>query len=157
MSVSYKIQNPLMYCILRCIVPSPHCHKVSRSAQTSPLYFFIHPLLHIRLSISVEAGQVRVFQTEASSFHSQFAFALPSPPFLLLHLHLPFPPAMPSFHYTAPCVLSNVGQASSVRQGEPSAPIMTACPSEYTFLSFPALPPPTLLPLWQLLSALSSF
>ena len=51
-------------------------------------------------------------------------------------------PLSPSFHPAAPCVLSTAGQARSERQSEQSAPVMTACPSEYTFLSSPAPPPP---------------
>lgn len=50
---------------------------------------------------------------------------------LLLRLHLLF-----FFHPTHPHrILSAVGHASSEHQGEHSAPALTACPSEYTFLS----------------------
>ena len=87
-------------------------------------------------------------QSQASSLLSQFAFPPPSPTSLPLHLPLLFPPSMSSFYPATPCILSTAGQARSERQGEQSAPVMTACLSKYTFLSSPAPPPPpTRLPL----------
>lgn len=52
---------------------------------------------------------------------------------------------MPSFYFH---VVGSAGQASSERQAEQSAPVMTACQSEYTFSSAPAPAPPALLPLY---------
>lgn len=49
----------------------------------------------------------------------------------------------PDLDSLAPCILGRVGQVGSDRQAEQSAPVMTACLCEYTFLSSPLSPLPT--------------
>lgn len=116
----------------------PPCHKVSISDQKSSPYFFI-PLLYFSLSLwDPKPGRSESFKVKPPPFSHSLPSLLHAP-FLLLHLHLLVPPSTSSFHSTAPCVLSTAGQASSERQDEQSAPVMTACPSEYTFLSSPQL------------------
>lgn len=117
----------------------------SQFRQAHPISSSIHASVHLSISAVPSPGQVRLVQSETFSFLSQFVFPPPSLLFFLLYLHLPTPtptPPFPCFHSSTPCVLSSVGQASSECQGEQSARVMTACPSEYTFLYSPAPPPP---------------
>lgn len=126
----------------------PPCHKVDQFRQAFLTSSTIHPSTCFSLSLQCpRPGRSEYFKVKPPFFLSQFAFPPPSPPSLLLHLHHLFPPSMPSFHFTTLCVLSTAGHASSEHQGEHPAPVMTACPSEYTFLSFPAPLPP-----WPLFS-----
>lgn len=60
------------------------------------------------------------------------------------------PPPQPPLDSRAPCILGCVGQVGSDRQAEQSAPVMTACLCEYTFLSSP----PPLLPLPSIFACL---
>lgn len=101
-----------------------------------------------------QAGQGSSKWSLLSFSHSLPSLLHPHLP-LLLHLLLLFPPSMPSFHSTAPCVLSTVGHASSERQGEHSAlvltPVQVNTPSSPLLLLF--LPDPSSL--WGSSSQLS--
>ncbi|CAB1428969.1 unnamed protein product [Pleuronectes platessa] len=88
-------------------------------------------------SLDSECGRINCIVSSVFALHPLFPF---------FPIFLSSPATTPSFHPAAPCVLGSGGQAGSERQGEQSALVMTACLTEYTFLSSPAPPPLTCIP-----------
>lgn len=117
--------------------------QASTSSSTIPLYASRSQAGQASSKWSLLSSLPSFLPSFFPSSHSSLSLLRLDLP-LLLHLHLLFPLFFHPTHNHR--VLSAAGHASSENQGEHSAPVLTACPSEYTFLpSLRSSSSPTLL------------